>query len=109
MSYSFGSESDSSNKNRHAYNPLESASGSANNQDLTLDPTPLLLHLQSVREELAAVDNDDERRVRAGKEVLGLMRSLGLAGWDEEDEVDLEGLEGGEELDIDGLRGLARR
>ena len=43
-----------------------------------LDPTPLLLHLQSLRAELAGVEDEDERRVRAGREVEHLMQSLGL-------------------------------
>lgn len=60
-------------------------------RNLSLDPTPLLLHLQSVREELAAVGDEDERRVRAGKEVMEVMRSLGLADWDDG--------EGNDELD----------
>jgi hypothetical protein len=69
--------------------------------NLPLDPTPLLLHLQNVREELAEMD-EDTRRARAGKEVESLFRSLGLGGMD-----DMEGLldedgdedgEGGEEL-----------
>lgn len=45
---------------------------------LALDPTPLLLHLQSVRVELAGVGDEDERRVRAGREVAKLMRDLGM-------------------------------
>jgi hypothetical protein len=70
-------------------------------ENLPLDPTPLLLHLQNVREELAGMD-EDTRRARAGKEVESLFRSLGLGGMD-----DMEGLldedgdedgEGGEEL-----------
>nr|XP_018265858.1 uncharacterized protein I303_02233 [Kwoniella dejecticola CBS 10117]OBR88016.1 hypothetical protein I303_02233 [Kwoniella dejecticola CBS 10117] len=45
---------------------------------LALDPTPLLLHLQSVRAELAGVVDEDERRVRAGKEVQQILASLGV-------------------------------
>jgi len=44
-----------------------------------IDPTPLLLHLQNVREELAGLD-EDTRRERAGKEVESVLMSLGLGG-----------------------------
>ncbi len=50
--------------------------------NITLDPTAMLLHLQNVRAELADVEDEDERRVRAGAEVARLMRSLGLGGDD---------------------------
>lgn len=62
---------------------------SANDDRLPLDPTPILLHLQNVRAELADVDDEDERRVRAGAEVARLMRSLGLGG----DDLGLDELE----------------
>ena len=59
---------------------------------LPLDPTPLLLHLQSIRADLAGLGDEDERRVRAAREVGGLMRSLGIEGWDEGDlDMDVEG------------------
>ncbi|KAK4684722.1 hypothetical protein P7C73_g5446, partial [Tremellales sp. Uapishka_1] len=45
---------------------------------LPLDPTPLLLHLQAVRAELAGLEDEDERRVRAGREVENVMRGLGF-------------------------------
>jgi len=54
-----------------------------------IDPTPLLLHLQNVREELAGLD-EDTRRERAGKEVESVLKSLGLGGLggsDWEDEI----------------------
>ncbi|WWC87266.1 uncharacterized protein L201_002154 [Kwoniella dendrophila CBS 6074] len=58
---------------------------------LSLDPTPLLLHLQSVRDELSQVDNEDERRKRAGKEVQQILASLGLGdGGFEEDDLGLD-------------------
>lgn len=50
--------------------------------NITLDPTAMLLHLQNVRAELADVEDEDERRLRAGAEVARLMRSLGLGGDD---------------------------
>ena len=53
---------------------------SRNDGLLSLDPTPLLLHLQNVRAELAGVSDEDERRVRAGKEVARVMRDLGMGG-----------------------------
>jgi hypothetical protein len=53
----------------------------------SLDPTPLLLHLQNVREELAGMD-EDTRRVRAGREVESVLKSLGLAGLDWDDDGD---------------------
>ncbi|CAK9784275.1 hypothetical protein CC85DRAFT_284897 [Cutaneotrichosporon oleaginosum] len=62
--------------------------------NLPLDPTPILLHLQNVRAELADVEDEDERRVRAGAEVARLMRSLGLGG----DDLGLD------EFDDDDLR-----
>jgi len=49
-----------------------------------LDPTPLLLHLQNVREELAGLD-EDTRRERAGREVESVLKSLGLGGMDDLD------------------------
>ncbi|WWC67570.1 uncharacterized protein I206_101479 [Kwoniella pini CBS 10737] len=55
---------------------------------LSLDPTPLLLHLQSVRAELAGVTDEDERRVRAGKEVQQILATLGLG--EMEDDLGLE-------------------
>lgn len=61
---------------------------------IPLDPTPLLLHLQQVRAELGQVEDEDERRTRAAREVTRLMQSLGLGGaafdFDEdEDDEDL--------------------
>ena len=65
--------------------PLGTGSRSAS---ASLDPTPLLLHLQNVREELAGMD-EDTRRVRAGREVESVLKSLGLGGLDwEDDEFD---------------------
>lgn len=65
---------------------------------IPLDPTPLLLHLQSVREEIAGMD-EDTRRKRAGREVENVLKSLGLGGidWDSEGDEEEEGLgvEGG--------------
>ncbi|WWD08059.1 hypothetical protein V865_006169 [Kwoniella europaea PYCC6329] len=57
------------------------------NMDMTLamDPTPLLLHLQSVRAELAAVEDLDERRFRAGKEVQQILASLGMGEMGDDD------------------------
>ncbi|WVQ68872.1 uncharacterized protein L199_007081 [Kwoniella botswanensis] len=57
------------------------------NTDMTLsmDPTPLLLHLQSVRAELAAVEDPDERRFRAGKEVQQILASLGMGEMGDDD------------------------
>lgn len=63
---------------------------------IPLDPTPLLLHLQHVREELAGME-EDVRRERAGREVESLFRSLGLGGLD-----DMEGLLD-EDADEDGV------
>jgi hypothetical protein len=56
-------------------------------QTIPLDPTPLLLHLQSIRAELMAVEDEDERRVRAGREVEAVMRGFGM----DMDFADLEG------------------
>jgi hypothetical protein len=53
-------------------------------QHLTPDPTPLLLHLQSVRAELAGMD-EEERRTRAGQEVARVMRDLGFDDIDASD------------------------
>lgn len=55
-----------------------------------LDPTPLLLHLQNVREELAGLD-EDTRRERAGREVESVLMSLGLGGLGGVDFEDEEG------------------
>lgn len=73
--------------------PQERPRGTAGS--LSLDPTPLLLHLQSVRAELAEVGDEDERRVRAGREVARVMRDLGLG-----DDLD-------DDDDDDGMRGLS--
>lgn len=64
-----------------------SATAASGAGGLPLDPTPLLLHLQSVRAELAQVGDEDERRARAGAEVARLMQSLGMGGGDWEDEL----------------------
>ena len=60
-------------------------SRSAKHKDLdvnaTIDPAPLLYHLQSVRAELAGLD-EEERRERAGKEVARVMRDLGFDAGD---------------------------
>jgi len=47
----------------------------------TIDPAPLLYHLQSVRAELAGL-GEEERRERAGKEVARVMRDLGFDAGD---------------------------
>ena len=57
---------------------------------LSMDPTPLLLHLQSVRAELAGL-GEEERRLRAGKEVARVMRDL---GFDTPDATDFLGDDG---------------
>lgn len=61
----------------------------------TMDPTSLLIHLQSVRADLSAIQDEDQRRLRAGREVMELMRSLGLSTGSEDqlgfDDLDLEG------------------
>ncbi|ORY25372.1 hypothetical protein BCR39DRAFT_544522 [Naematelia encephala] len=86
--------------------PLSSSQPAAS---LIMDPTPLLLHLQSVRAELAGVEDEDERRVRAAREVGRVMKDLGMEGWDEDDlEADLfadEGEEQGETGNGHGRRG----
>ena len=51
--------------------------GQARDTPTTIDPTPLLYHLQSVRTELAGL-SEDERRTRAAKEVARVMRDLGF-------------------------------
>jgi len=68
--------------------PFQSAPPTGSGAAGGLDPTPLLLHLQNVREELAGLD-EDTRRERAGKEVESVLMSLGLGGlggsdWEEE-------------------------
>lgn len=67
------------------------ATTSQQSPDVPLDPTPLLLHLQNVREELVGLD-EDTRRKRAGQEVETLLMSLGLGGldWDDDDLADLD-------------------
>lgn len=66
----------------HTAPPPSSSTGSAT---LALDPTPLLLHLQSVRAELAGVEDEDERRLRAGREVAHMLKTLGLEVGDDDD------------------------
>ena len=65
---------------------------SAPRAEIPLDPTPMLLHLQSIRSEISALP-EDERRVRAGKEVIGVMRQLGLDMNDLGDLVDMDELD----------------
>jgi hypothetical protein len=67
--------------------PFQSAPPPATSATDGLDPTPLLLHLQNVREELAGLD-EDTRRERAGREVESVLKSLGLGGLDWEDDLD---------------------
>lgn len=57
--------------------------------NIPLDPTPLLLHLQNVRAELADIEDEDERRVRAAREVAQLMGQLGFG----DEELGLDELE----------------
>ncbi|KAK8846664.1 hypothetical protein IAR55_005751 [Kwoniella newhampshirensis] len=63
-------------------------------QTHALDPTPLLLHLQSVRAELANVTDEDERRVRAGREVKLILESLGMGDLGDDLDGELEFEEG---------------
>jgi len=49
--------------------------------EATMDPAPLLYHLQNVRAELAGM-GEEERRERAGKEVARVMRDLGFDAGD---------------------------
>lgn len=49
--------------------------------ELPPDPTPLLLHLQNVRAELAGVEDEDERRVRAAREVMAVLGLKGGEDW----------------------------
>lgn len=72
----------------HSAPPPPSSTGSAT---LALDPTPLLLHLQSVRAELASVEDEDERRLRAGREVAHMLKTLGLEMGDDDD-LGLDGI-----------------
>ena len=61
----------------------------------SMDPTPLILHLQTVRSELAGMEDDDARRKRAGREVERVMREMGMGdiGLDIEDDFDGDDLE----------------
>lgn len=79
----------------HAH-PIAPPSSSSSSSKLPMDPTPLLLHLQNVREELIGLD-EDTRRARAGKEVENVFKSLGLGGFDF-DETDLDDMEGFDSL-----------
>ncbi|WVQ83839.1 hypothetical protein IAT38_005983 [Cryptococcus sp. DSM 104549] len=73
-------------------------------ETLALDPTPLLLHLQSVRAELAGVANEDERRERAGREVVQMLSLLGMdVGEDDDFGLDEFGFD---DIGMSGLGGL---
>ncbi|TYJ58161.1 hypothetical protein B9479_000985 [Cryptococcus floricola] len=73
-------------------------------ETLALDPTPLLLHLQQVRSELSSLNNEDERRERAGAEVATMLNMLGM-GLDEGEEGLLDFDEfAGEELADTGTK-----
>lgn len=52
---------------------------------LPTDPTPLLNHLSSIRDALARVDDPDERRRRAARELEAVFKGLGIGGMDLED------------------------
>jgi hypothetical protein len=79
------------------FTPFQSAPASTG-VTASLDPTPLLLHLQNVREELAGLD-EDSRRIRAGREVENVLKSLGLGGLDwEDDELEFEEVDEGRSL-----------
>lgn len=67
---------------------------SSGEPNIPLDPTPLLLHLQNVRAELADVEDEDERRVRAAREVAQLLGQLGFG----EGDLGLDELEFDDEL-----------
>ncbi|KAJ9117533.1 hypothetical protein QFC22_004383 [Naganishia vaughanmartiniae] len=75
--------------------PAVSASDDINDSDddsgIPIDPTALLSHLQSLRVELAGVENEDERRARAGREVVDVMRGLGIRLDDLDLDLDTEG------------------
>jgi len=78
---------------------------------LAMDPTPLLLHLQNVRSELSGMENEDERRVRAGREVARVMRDLGMGDGNfsldgDEDEGEGEDHDGTGSGEFEMLRGL---
>ena len=56
-----------------------------------LDPTALLMHLNSLRAQLAGVQDEDERRLRAGREVQRVLADLGIdldseGEWEDDDE-----------------------
>ncbi|WVQ97689.1 hypothetical protein IAU59_004803 [Kwoniella sp. CBS 9459] len=97
----------------HSAPPALNGSRSGSNRGLegsalSLDPTPLLLHLQNVREELAGIGDEDERRVRAGKEVQQLMASLGMdMDMDMDMGTEFDGLDLDDDGD-DGLRDMSR-
>ncbi|WVR04328.1 hypothetical protein IAU60_001328 [Kwoniella sp. DSM 27419] len=71
------------------FTAFQSAPPANAEQTLAMDPTPLLLHLQTVRAELAGVQDEDERRVRAGREVAQILASLGM-GDDEGSDLGLD-------------------
>lgn len=48
--------------------------------DSLLDPSQLLSHLSSLRSQLSQLENEDERRLRAGEEVEKVLRMMGLDG-----------------------------
>jgi hypothetical protein len=77
---------------------------------LSMDPTPLLLHLQAVRAELAGVEDEDDRRKRAGKEVERVMRGMGMGdldfGMGDEDGDEMDRIGGFDAGALGGLSGL---
>jgi hypothetical protein len=78
---------------RHASSTSNDAQHDDDDDDddsgIPIDPTALLNHLQSLRTELSNVQDEDERRARAGKEVVDVLRGLGTR-LDDLD-LDLEG------------------
>jgi hypothetical protein len=60
---------------------------------LPTDPTPLLHHLSSIRDALARVDDPDERRRRAARELEAVFSGLGIDVGLGELDLDLEELQ----------------
>ncbi|WVN88804.1 uncharacterized protein L203_104017 [Cryptococcus depauperatus CBS 7841] len=77
------------------FSDLQFAPRSMSAETVSLDPTPLLSHLQTVRSELSNVQDEDEKRVRAGKAVAHMLRTLGMdVGEDDDlglDDFDIQG------------------
>ena len=90
--------------------PFQTAPAGSGEALLSLDPTPLLWQRQAVGVEGAGGEDEEERRVRAGREVERVMRDMGMGMGGMGDLEDLGGMGDLDDLwEEDELGGLDER